>query len=96
MTPLPPIISDSPRPIFYFTVLIHITSKTVPSTTLLVVLFRQPFRISLQCYLNSASPDSINCYLSEAVPSTILCIVLLRTVSPHLTAMSGEPDISRR
>ncbi|CAH8319659.1 unnamed protein product [Eruca vesicaria subsp. sativa] len=56
----------------------HSTLKALPSTTLRVVLFRQSFRVSLQCHLQLASPDSVNCYLLEAVPSTTLCVVLFR------------------
>lgn len=50
----------------------------VHSTTLCVVLLRQPIHSSLQRHLNSASPDFVNCYLSETVPCRRLCVFLLR------------------
>ncbi|KAF3550315.1 hypothetical protein DY000_02004389 [Brassica cretica] len=52
--------------------------EAVPSTTLRVVLLRQPLRTSLQRHLNSASPVSINFDHLEVVLSTTLCVVLLR------------------
>ncbi|KAL0797088.1 hypothetical protein Bca101_068465 [Brassica carinata] len=45
----------------------NLTSKAVPSTTLCVVLLRQPLRTSLQRNLSSASLNSVNYYLSKTV-----------------------------
>ncbi|KAF3597056.1 hypothetical protein DY000_02020038 [Brassica cretica] len=52
--------------------------EAVPSTTLRVVLVRQPLCISLQHHQNSASLDFVNCDPLEVVPTTTLCVVLLR------------------
>ncbi|KAG5396902.1 hypothetical protein IGI04_018716 [Brassica rapa subsp. trilocularis] len=73
---------------------VHLNSKVVPSTTLCVVLLRQPIHSSLQCHLNSASPDFVNCNLSETVSSTTVCSPSPEA-SLHLTATSGDPYVFR-
>ncbi|KAH0841469.1 hypothetical protein HID58_092176 [Brassica napus] len=73
---------------------VHLNSKVVPSTTLCVVLLRQPIHSSLQRHLNLASPDFVNCNLSETVSSTTVCSPTPEA-SPHLTATSGDPYVFR-